>query len=115
MVALVALGVAFVVVRRKQRQADQGGSHLPTTTNPNLQQQSAPTVGGDIGDAYEPAQTLNPDYQPMLPERMRNRVYAEINLNVAGVPGHPDRQQDEYGYVAMHMPPTPDRLTDSSA
>ena len=26
--------------------------------------------------------------------------------NVAGIHGHPDRQQDEDGYVAMHLPPT---------
>ena len=29
------------------------------------------------------AQTLNPDYQPTLPERMRNRVHAAVGLNVA--------------------------------
>ena len=31
---------------------------------------------GDIGDAYEVGQTLNPIYEPTLPERMGNRLYA---------------------------------------
>ena len=112
---------------------EQYGVFLDTSTgggHPDQHvQQSAPIVSGDVANAYEPVQTLNPNYEPTpperitlnpnyeptLPERMSNRVYAEINLNVAAIPGHPDRQQDENGYVAMHTPPTTDRLTDCSA
>jgi len=61
----------------------------------------------DESSDYEPAQTLNPDYQPSLPERMYNREYAEINPTVAGVvPGHPDQQQHDTRHVAMHLSPT---------
>ena len=115
-VVVVAL-IVHTVHNKRKKHAPLSPDQPDTVTNPtyNAQQQSAPTVSGDVDDAYEVGQTLNPNYQPMLPERMRNRVYAEINLNVAGVPGHPDRQQDEHGYVAMHMPPTNDRHTNSSA
>jgi hypothetical protein len=34
------------------------------------------------------------------PERLENRVCAEINETAAGVPGNPDRQQDDSRYVA---------------
>ena len=144
-IALSVIVVAFIghTVHNKRKQHAPFAPNQPdnrnTVTNPthNAQhvQQSAPTVSGDVAGTYEPAQTLNPNYEPTLPERMRNRVCAEINSNVAGIPGHPDRQQDEDGYVAMHLPQTtgtsqpagdqqvydqfyecpPDRHTDSSA
>ena len=60
------------------------------------------------GDSYAVAQALNPQHQPTitLPERMCNRDHAGINLNVAGVAGHPDRNQDEDGCVTKHLPVT---------
>ena len=114
-VVVVAFAVHAVHNKRKGRTPLAPNRNGSMVTNPtyNAQQQPGPTVGTDNDVTYEPAQMLNPDYEPTLPERRRNRDYAEINLAVAGVPGHPDRQQDESGYVAMHLPPKPDPHTET--
>ena len=72
-----------------------------------------PAQHGSENDAYESAQSLNPNYEPALPERMGNRLYAEIKPNEephsAGYATLPGDQQ-VYDQITFYDP-----LTDTSA
>ena len=57
--------------------------------------------------SYEPALTLNPGYQPTLPERMQHRTYAEIEDQPArGQPVYAEVQTSggDGNYVYYNVP-----------
>ena len=76
-IVIIVLGILLIIAVAVRRQRS---SHSPSNT-----------------DHQQPTVTENPTF---IPE------YAMINENVAGVVGHPDRNQDEHGYIASHEPPS---------
>ena len=117
---IVAFIVYTVYSKRKGHAplAPNQPDNTATVANPmyNAQPQAAPTVGNDNDDgAYEPARTLNPQYQPTLPERMDNRVYAEIKPNEESLcASYAALGGDQQVYDQFYEPP-PDRHAESSA
>ena len=83
---------------------------------PNVEYEPVgPAQHGSENDAYESAQSLNPNYEPALPERMGNRLYAEIQPNEEPQSGsYVTLRGDQQVYDQFYERP-PDRLTDSSA
>jgi len=121
-VVVVAFAVHAVHNKRKGRTplAPNPPDNGSTATNPtcNAQQQPGPTVGADndaTSDTVEPAQMRNPDYQPTLPERLRNRDYAEITPNEDSQgASYATLGGDQQVYDQFYERP-PDRHVESSA
>ena len=92
---LVILGCGIVVMKRS--------NHSPTEPEHKPPAVNNPTFSAAPGNAdYAAAQTLNPEYQPTLPERMYRRDYAEIEPEPDEAIQPPSPRKPTYNEVQMY-------------
>ena len=103
-IAILLTIAAIVTWRQRRNRSPSTPSHVVTLEHPPAVNNPTFVADAAADDSYEVAHPLNPQCQSTLLERLSDRAYDEINLNVAGVAGHPDRNQDEHGYIAFAGP-----------